>query len=205
MKRRQQLILLLFVCFIIAACSSLDDTFAQTDPTLPQQTTVNGEHSITGAPSISVAFINQVLCRSGSPVCGEGQTLYNIGVSYHIDPVWPLAIFQHESDFGTTGEARGSKSIGNLRCLDRAHYGDLGTWCQDGYAWFPSWQAGIEACYRLLAGPLYVRGGLTTIERIIPRWAPSSDGNDPAAYVASVLQSVTRWRLFQSQTGGTAK
>lgn len=158
-----------------------------------------GADLVTGAPSISASFINGLLCKYGSPACGDGQQFYTYGKRYGIDPVWPLAIFWNESNFGRAGEARVSLSIGNLRCLDQEHYGDLGTWCKDGYAWFPTWQAGIEACYRLLAGPLYVSSGLLSIERIIERWAPASDGNNPAHYIAVVRAAVRLWRAGKEQ------
>lgn len=158
-----------------------------------------GADHVTGAPSISASFINDLLCKYGSPVCGDGQAFYTYGKLYGIDPVWALAIFWNESNFGRAGEARESKSIGNLRCLDQAHYGDLHTWCQDGYAWFPDWQAGIIACYRLLAGPLYVGSGRVTIARIIERWAPAGDGNNPAHYIAVVEAAVSLWRAGKEQ------
>lgn len=186
-------ILLLILCCLLSACDNLD-----TDQQPVQAAQITSE-TVTGPPSISATFINDLLCKYDSPVCGDGETLYANGLRYGIDPVWPLAIFWNESNFGRTGEARSSLSIGNLRCLDRAHYGDLGTWCQDGYAWFPSWQAGIIACYRLLAGPLYVQGGLTTIERIIRRWAPSADGNNPTHYIEVVQAAVSLWRAGKVQ------
>jgi hypothetical protein len=125
---------------------------------------------------------------------GTGALFVELSRQYGIDDAYTLAIFHHESNYGRTGEARASRSPGNLRCLDQAHYGDLATWCRDNYAWFPSWSSGLVAMYRLLAGPLYVAGGLTTIERIIERWAPDSDGNDSAAYIAAIRADVAAWR-----------
>lgn len=151
-------------------------------------------HTITGKQSLNAAFIDQVLATAQSPMQGAGALFIRLGLQYHIDAAYVLAIFHHESNYGLTGEARASRSPGNLRCLDLAHYGDLGTWCKDAYAWFPTWSSGLVALYRLLAGPLYVAGGLTTIEQVIPRWAPSGDGNNPAQYIADVLADVASWR-----------
>lgn len=199
---RKYLALLLFslCCCFLSACdtSNLNLPGIDQQPVQLQAETPDAD-LITGTPSISVSFINDLLCKYRSPVCGNGQALYDNGKLYGIDPVWPLAIFWNESNFGRAGEARVSRSIGNLRCLDQAHYGDLHTWCADGYAQFPTWNAGIEACYRLLAGPLYVGDGRTTIERIIPRWAPSGDGNSPSHYIAVVQAAVSLWRAGKVQ------
>ncbi len=43
--------------------------------------------------------------------------MYDLGVKYGIDPIYALAFFQHESDFGTTDEARKTLSLGNERCI----------------------------------------------------------------------------------------
>src|SRR5947209_15595889 len=77
-------------------------------------------YSVLGAPTISAGFINSVLAAAQSPAAGTGQALYNDGVKYGIDPVFALAFFQHESFFGTTGVARYSLSLGNLRCIPSA-------------------------------------------------------------------------------------
>jgi hypothetical protein len=125
---------------------------------------------------------------------GAGALFVSLALQYGIDDAYTLAIFHHESGYGRTGEARASRSPGNVRCLDLAHYGDLQTWCKDGYAWFPTWSSGLESMYRLLAGPLYAGAGLVTIKQVIERWAPDSDGNNSAGYVAAVLADVTSWR-----------
>src|SRR5205807_3266610 len=70
-----------------------------------------------GPPTISAALITRVLEASHSPAMGKGQALYDLGVKYGIDPVYALAFFWHESHFGTTGEARITRSLGNERCV----------------------------------------------------------------------------------------
>ncbi len=94
-------------------------------------------YSVLGVPTISPAFINSVLAAAHSPAVGKGQALYDDGVKYGIDPVFALAFFEHESSFGTTGIARYSLSLGNLRCIQ-------GAVCRDNFAWFPTWEAGFE-------------------------------------------------------------
>lgn len=162
-----------------------------------------GTYSLEGSPTVSADFINRVLTRYHSPAAGEGQAVYDDGVKYGIDAVFALAFFMHESSFGTTGEARESLSIGNLRCVG-AGYEDLHPSCQDNYAWFSSWDDGIEAWYRLIKNG-YVQGAINqaigrnacpcmTVEQIIPVYAPRSDHNDEAAYIAAVEQEVDSWR-----------
>lgn len=149
--------------------------------------------SVIGGPSLSAARINTILADAGSPAAGTGDDFYNDSAKYQIDDVWAIAFYQHESTFGTRGEARGSLSIGNLRCIYKG-YEDLGPWCADGYAHFPSWQAGIEAWYRLIRNVYINQWGYSTVEAIIPHYAPNSDHNDEAGYISSVEQSVASWR-----------
>ncbi len=130
-----------------------------------------------------------MLSAARSPAAGTGQTFYEEGVRSGIDPAWPLSFFHHESDYGITGEAGVSLSIGNMRCLGTG-YEDLHPICRDNFAWFPSWQDGIVAWYRMMLGG-YARGGITgspcsTVEQIIPIYAPSSDGNDVQAYITAL-------------------
>jgi len=151
--------------------------------------TIHQAGTVTGAPSISASFIDTLLCKYHSPVCtaGQAQAIYDYGVTYGIDPAFALAFFMNESTFGTRGVARYSMSIGNLRCIP-------GAACIGGYAYFPSWSAGIKAWYALIAGPLYVGAGLVTVEQIIPRYAPNSDNNNEAHYIQVVTSTVALWR-----------
>jgi hypothetical protein len=150
--------------------------------------------SVIGRPSLSVAFVNKVLAAYGSPAAGTGQALYDLGVHYGIDDVYALAFFLHEDTFGKTGWGAVNHSLGNSRC---------GGWssCQGGYRFYPTWEAGYQDWYQLILYG-YVRGEVTiplvghrcsTIEQIVPVYAPSSDGNDVRAYIVAVLQAVATW------------
>ena len=150
-----------------------------------------GPYSVLGKPTITADFINRVLASYGSPAAGLGQQMYDLGVKYGIDPVYALAFFMHESLFGTTGEARVTLSLGNERCIpDRA--------CIDkdrgGYAKMNSWQDGFEHWYKLIRNLYVAQWGLVTVDQIIPRYAPNSDGNDEAAYIASLKHEIDSWR-----------
>lgn len=153
--------------------------------------TNTGPYSVLGKPTITANFINQVLASYHSPTAGMGQDLYDLGVKYGIDPVYALAFFMHESLFGTTGEARVTLSLGNERCIpDRP--------CIDqdrgGYAKMKSWQDGFEQWYKLIRNLYVAQWGRVTVDQIIPKYAPSSDGNNEAAYIASIKHAVDTWR-----------
>jgi hypothetical protein len=149
-----------------------------------------GPYSVLGQPTITADFINQVLAAYHSPAAGKGQTLYDLGVKYGIDPAFALAFFMHESTFGTAGEARSSLSLGNLRCIPNFR-------CQDNYAWFNTWEDGFTAWYELIRNLYVAVWGLTTVDQIIPRYAPSSDNNNEAAYIAALKHAIDTWRAGQ--------
>ncbi len=160
---------------------------------LPPVTTpaTGGVHSVLGKPTISAAFLNQVLASYHSPAEGRGQALYDLGVKYGIDPAFALAFFLHESTFGTAGEARTTLSLGNLRCIPNVACVDQD---RGGYASFASWEDGFQARYELIRNYYIAQRGLTTIEKIIPVYAPTSDNNDEAAYIASLKHALDTWR-----------
>jgi hypothetical protein len=148
--------------------------------------------SVVGSPSLSAQQIDQILCNAGSPACGTGQDLYNLGVQYNIDPAFALAVFFNESNFGKAGEAASTRSLGNLRCISSAA-------CWNGYAAFSSWQDGYRAFYTLISGPVYAGAGLTTPESILPVYAPSGDGNSPSHYISTVESAMSLWRTGSTE------
>ncbi len=151
----------------------------------------SGPYSVLGKPTISASFINQVLASYNSPAAGKGQALYDLGVKYGIDPVVALAFFMHESLFGTTGEARATLSLGNSRCIPtRPCIGkNIG-----GFAQMYSWEDGFEQFYKLIRNLYVAQWGLVTIDQIIPTYAPSSDHNDVAGYIAALKHEIDAWR-----------
>lgn len=157
-----------------------------------------GPYSVLGKPTITAAFINQVLAAYHSPAAGKGQALYDYGVQYDIDPAFALAFFMHESSFGTAGEARLTLALGNLRCIpNRPCVNTQGTACQQGqscYAKFYSWEDGFQGWYQLIRNLYVADWGKTTIDQIIPTYAPPSDNNDDSAYINSLKQSIAAWR-----------
>lgn len=146
----------------------------------------SGNYSVVDAPSIRVDFINQVLEQYDSPAQGKGQSLYDYGVKYHIDPAYALAFFMHESSFGTKGVAKKTLSLGNIRAKE-------GEPEYQGYRKYHSWDEGFEAWYRLIANTYVQKWKLDTVDKIIPVYAPAEDNNDEQAYIFSVKRAVVKW------------
>lgn len=190
MNKRGAFVLVLCCLLPLLACSDSQLASSVASPS-PQPTHVSSVGSLLGPPSLSAAFVDRVLEALHSPASGLGRVFYHDSVKYGIDDAFALAFFQHESGAGTTGEARVTYSIGNERCIaDRP--------CIDrdrgGYAQMSSWSDGIDHWYFLIS-VLYVKQWhCTTLAQIIPRYAPNSDGNNEAAYVAAIASSVTVWR-----------
>ena len=143
-------------------------------------------YSVLGQPTISADFINKVLDYYHSPAASKGQALYDDGVKYGIDPVYALAFFMHESSFGTTGVATTTRSLGNIRVSE-------GYQQYNGYRLYPTWEAGFEDWYKLIADQYIAQWKLVTVDQIVPVYAPSSE-NDVTAYIQAVEHAVDTWR-----------
>ena len=149
--------------------------------------TPSQDYTVVGKPSISADFINRVLDHYHSPANGKGQALYDYGLQYGIDPAYALAFFMHESTFGTRGMARITHSLGNIRAT-------AGHPQYQGYRFYQTWEEGFKDWYRLIADQYVDKWGLSTIDQIIPVYAPSSDNNDEALYIRTIKLAVNRWR-----------
>ena len=160
---------------------------------LPAKTPIpvqKGPYSVLGKPTITPDLINRVLAYYHSPAAGMGQQMYDLGVKYGIDPVYALAFFMHESLFGTTGEARVTLSLGNLRCIPTRPCIDQN---RGGYAQMYSWTDGFEQWYKLIRNLYVAQWGRVTVDQIIPKYAPNSDGNNEAEYIATLKHEVDSW------------
>jgi len=127
-----------------------------------------------------------VLAAYGSPAVGLGPVFYDQGVAAGIDPAYLLAFFVVESQAGTRGVARVTRSIGNIRCTP-------GYACMEGYRAYASWAAGSADWYTLIRTLYLDTWNLRTPAAILPRYAPAGDGNDPVAYAARVTELVDGW------------
>jgi hypothetical protein len=151
-------------------------------------------HSVLGRPTLSAAFMDRVLVAAHSPAAGTGQDFYRLSIQYGIDDVWPLSFFHHESDYGKTGEARVTYSIGNSRCITTRPCIDQD---RGGYAQMWSWRDGVVQWYTLISTLYIKQWGRSTIEQIIPKYAPQSDGNDEQGYINALLNDAAAYRAGQ--------
>ncbi len=150
--------------------------------------------SVVGPPTITVAGIEQVLASYNSPAVGHGQEIYDLGIKYGINPAISLAFFIHESGAGSNPAWAGWKddgtttnNVGNIICTP-------GYRCHGRFRDYASWGEGIEDWYKLIT-ELYVgEWGRSTVEQIIPKYAPSADNNDEGAYINSVKRMVESWQ-----------
>jgi hypothetical protein len=147
--------------------------------------------NVVGRPTVSANFINRVLAAYHSPAVNTGQALYADGVMYGIDPAFALAFFLEESNFGTAGIAQVTHSLGNIRCTPGYPS------CYQGFRQYSTWQDGYLDWYKLIRNVYATQWGLTTVDQIIPVYAPSSDNNNVQAYIATVEHAVTTWRSRQ--------
>jgi hypothetical protein len=139
------------------------------------------------ASTISKETFHTVLSQAKSPAANDADTLYEIPVRYRINPAIALAFFKHESSCGTAGVARSTLNWGNLR-RSRGHAAAV----HDGWAWYHEWRDSLEDWCLLIKE--YADRGLDTVEEAIPVYAPSSDNNAPARYIAFVVAAVKQWQ-----------
>ncbi len=153
-----------------------------------------GQLNVQGPPTISVEQIEAVLAEYNSPARGYGRVFYELGLRYNINPAVALAFFVHESGAGSAPNWAGRKpdgstthNVGNIICTP-------GWRCHGRFRDYDSWEQGIEDWYKLI-NDLYIgEWQRTTVEEIIPRYAPAADNNDEAAYIQSVRDMVQRWQ-----------
>ncbi len=77
-----------------------------------------------------------------------------------------------------------------------------GTTYRDSARYYATWADGYQDWYNLILNG-YVKGQITdsivghpcsTVDEIVPVYAPSSDHNDVAAYIAAIKHAVDTWR-----------
>jgi len=162
-------------------------TPAVATPNVTAAATTDETWDVRHTPSVDAAAIRQVLQKYNSPAIGAADAMYNLGVEYGIDPAFCLAFFVNESTAGTAGVARTTKSVGNIRTT--AGYADY-----QGYRKYDSWEQGIEDWYRLIRDLYIGQWNLTTVDQIIPVYAPTFDNNSPDHYISTVKKLVSTWR-----------
>lgn len=160
------------------------------------------DYTILHAPRIRLATFAAVLTRAGSPARSAAADVYAGAVAHGVDPAILLAVFLHESGYGTAGVARHTRSWGNLR---RSPTYPTPDHC--GFAHYPTFEAGGIDTARLLRvyGKNAIRPGRdTSTARTFPYvWAPSADGNRPEAYGAAIVRAVDSYRALDRRLAAT--
>jgi N-acetyl-anhydromuramyl-L-alanine amidase AmpD len=139
-----------------------------------------------------------VQAGAGSPATHEADNAYAHLASMHVSIAFLLAIFHHESTYATNPDAIVVKyqtnNPGNCRSSRTADYPIVETE-RGEFVDYPHWTAGwVDLSYRLTdPSYVYVQEGRRTIQQIIERFAPASDGNAPASYVNAVVTDMNRW------------
>ncbi len=77
-------------------------------------------------------------------------------------------------------------NVGNIICAGYIT-------CYNRFRDYASWEEGIEDWYRLLSVEYIDGRGTSTVEQIIPIYAPSFENNVPA-YIDAVTSMVNEWR-----------
>lgn len=147
-------------------------------------------------PRLSPAQFRSILERAGSPAAAEADACYEVLVAHRVDPAFALAVFRHESRYGTVGICAqyNTRNPGNTRS-SRTGVGELIETTRGRFVRYPSWTEGFrDLAYRLVDPAfVYAQRGARTIGTIIPLWAPASDGNNPEAYIAAVVRSMNEY------------
>jgi hypothetical protein len=143
--------------------------------------------TVVRAPSVSIATIRRVLEQYDSPAAGDAEAIFDLGARYGLDPAVCLAFFIVESSAGTKGMAIETRSLGNIRATP-------GYVNYKGYRKYATWREGVEDWYRLIARLYVGEWGLSTVEAIVPVYAPAADGNDPDNYIRAVRRLVAEFR-----------
>jgi hypothetical protein len=127
------------------------------------------------------AQINRYLRGQQSPLAGHGQAFVSAGRAYGVDPYLLVAIAGAESSFG--------KQAQNF----------------NPFGWgphipFQGWNQAIRTVARGLRKG-YLDEGLTTVEQIQQKWAPSGAANDPTNLNSNWTGNVNRF--LKELKGGT--
>ena len=171
---------------------------------------------LSDRPCLSAAFINEVLDKYGSPANKDkngrplkyedeksGKWFVKYSHDYGIDNAVALAIFKYESTWGTNSRwvgrpggacSKGTKGIGNIKYNAGMPDFKCGTWSA-----YDSWEDSIKGFFDYLKNSrYYVKAGKTTIDEILPIYAPRSE-NDTDAYIRNVKTDVRNWRNLQRE------
>lgn len=155
------------------------------------------DFTILARPRISLGTFTRILTAAHSPAAPVAAECWAGIVAHGVDPALALAVFQHETSYGTRGIGPSTRNWGALR--RSPHYPS-----PSGFVRYPSWPAGARDAARLLAiyGADQIRPGRkTSTAQTFPFvWAPASDGNAPDRYGDAIVAAITRYIALERAT-----
>ncbi len=106
-----------------------------------------------------------------------------------VDPLYILAVFWHESQFGTDGMAKLTKSWGNTR---PPSFGAPQLGVLNNFSTYRDWLDGCKSTVGRLVDTAWVYYARERIRDVYDWpdgqvWAPAGDNNDPAGYLRAVI------------------
>jgi N-acetyl-anhydromuramyl-L-alanine amidase AmpD len=137
-----------------------------------------------------------VLRRGDSPALPDAGNMYDALVAEGVRPAVFLAFFMVESQLGTQGIVKEyvTRNPGNVRTPEMPGLASGSVDTPRGtFATYPSWGAGTKDWAKRLKGPKYAGAGLTSVRQVLPKYAPSTDSNDPDKYADKVVSLVEQW------------
>ena len=147
---------------------------------------------VTGPATVTVQTVQAI--TAGTPLAPFAQQIVDFGAQSTINPAFALAIWTHESSLDTAGASVANNNPGNLVCAAAQHPPALPT-CNGRWAVYPDLSAAIADWYRYIHDR-YVQQGLTTVETLLPVYAPPTE-NDTQAYITQVVRLMQQWGAGQ--------
>jgi len=156
-------------------------------------------------PRIGRETFAGILREHASPAGDGAEAGYDAVVEQGVDPLFALAIFHQESQFGTDGICfdEHTCSPGNTRTSRTGAGTVFQTLDLGGFVRYPDWTEGWrDLAFRLVDTTFeYHRLEARTIGPIIRIWAPVSDANtgsvgpnDPENYIRRVIANMVKWQ-----------
>jgi hypothetical protein len=154
---------------------------------------------VQALPRFGLPRFTAVLTDIASPAAPDAALLYRICVDAGIDPCVALAFFAHESHFGTDPNSVTVRydlhSWGNVRTPYYVALGSVIATDRGPFARYDSYPISLFDWADRIKFRYGKERGLTTVETIVPVYAPASDHNAPAVYVAAIRSLVAKWSV----------
>lgn len=156
------------------------------------------DYAYAGPPDVGrERFIALAQARGATVSVPELGLMYDALVAAEVRPLPFLAHWNHESGMGTNAqsmEARyGTRNPGAVRTPENPAAATIIDTDRGHFARYDDYATATADWAARLRGPKYEGVGLTTVQRVIPKYAPASDqGNQPVSYVRSVLGFIGR-------------